>query len=117
MNEDVAIIGLASTPKQEFAVNQEGLPLVMVRQKDSGVHYGYLESEENGNVTLLQARRVWYWKGAATISELATSGTRFPAECKFPETTPKIVIYGICEKIFVTAAAASSLAEVPVWKA
>lgn len=99
------------------ATNTDGLPLVLVRQKDSGVHFGYLKSENNGTVVLLKARRVWYWKGAASLSQLANDGPSYPKECKIPAAVEEITIYGICEKIPVTEAAAEKLKEVPAWKA
>ena len=89
---------------------------VMVRSRDAGVFYGKLESRDGDTVTLKKARRVWYWKGASTLSELATEGTSDPAGCKFPAPTEGAhVIIGACEVLPVTARALEALDAVPVW--
>lgn len=47
---------------------------VIVRCKDAGVHYGTLINVEGRQVTLADARRIWAWKGAFTLSEVAMLG-------------------------------------------
>ena len=89
---------------------------VMVRSTNAGVFYGTLNAEAGDRVELVSARRVWYWAGAATLSELATEGTSKPASCKFPAPTEGThVILGVCEIIPVTPRALKSLNSVPVW--
>lgn len=89
---------------------------VLIRSKDSGVHTGYLKSKVRDEVVLLNARRIWYWAGAASLSQLAMEGTKKPAECKFPCTVDNITILGVCEIIEMTKAAQKSIEAVPVWK-
>lgn len=93
---------------------------VMVRSPEAGVFFGELVSRDDAHrmVTLLHARRCWYWQGAATLSQLATEGTSCAAKCKFPVATEgEHVILGVCEIINVTDRALESLASVPVWSA
>lgn len=47
---------------------------VIVRCENAGVFAGYLESREGREVTLLKARRIWYWDGAASLSQLISNG-------------------------------------------
>ena len=54
---------------------------VMVRSTNAGVFYGKLVSRDGDTVVLKDSRRVWYWAGAATLSELANRGTSKPEEC------------------------------------
>ena len=90
--------------------------VVMVRSSDAGVFYGTLLSRDGTEVTLINARRVWYWDGAATLSELATNGTSKPQNCKFPApTSGEHVVLGVCEVIEVTDSAKESLDSVKVW--
>lgn len=56
----------------------------MVRTYSAGVFLGTVASRDGKEVTLTNARRIWYWAGAATLSQLATEGTSKPKECKFP---------------------------------
>ena len=90
----------------------------MVRSRNAGVLYGDVVSVDGDTVTMKNARRVWYWAGAASLSELATEGTAKPAECKFPTATMgKHVIFGVCEIIEMTKRAVESLDSVPNWTA
>ena len=44
----------------------------MVRTYSAGVFLGTLKSREGKEVVLKDARRMWYWDGAASLSQLAT---------------------------------------------
>ena len=67
--------------------------------------------------TLRNARRLWYWDGAASLSELAVRGTSKPANCKFPVAVDGIKVTEIIEVLPVTAVAEASINAVPVWSA
>lgn len=56
---------------------------VVVRTYSAGVFAGYLQSRKGKEVKLTNARRIWYWKGAASLSQLAIDGVTCPDECKF----------------------------------
>jgi hypothetical protein len=47
---------------------------VIVRTYSAGVHFGYLKARRGKEVDLVRSRRIWSWKGANTLSEIATSG-------------------------------------------
>ncbi len=47
---------------------------VIVRTYSAGVHFGYLVKREGKEVSLAGSRRIWYWKGANTLSEIALRG-------------------------------------------
>jgi hypothetical protein len=51
-------------------------PAVIVRTYSAGVHYGKLaaQSADGKRVTLTGARRIWSWKGANTLHEIALRG-------------------------------------------
>ena len=95
--------------------NETRKPYVMVRTYSAGVFAGTLDSRKGKEVVLLNARRIWYWAGAASLSELATRGTSKPNECKFPVEMPRIVLTEAIEIIDVTPAAQASIAGVPPW--
>lgn len=89
---------------------------VIIRADRAGVFYGTLAEKEGTEVELKDCRRIWYWDGAASISELALSGVTKPYECKFSVTVPQIVVTGVIEIIPCTEAAINSIEAVPVWK-
>ena len=90
---------------------------VMVRAYSAGVFYGQLKSRKGKEVVLTNARRVWYWSGAASLSQLATEGTKKPTECKFPVKVAEITLTEAIEILAVTPAALKSLDGVPAWSA
>lgn len=47
---------------------------VLVRTHSAGVHCGVLKSRAGKDVELTDARRIWRWRGANTLSELSQKG-------------------------------------------
>ncbi len=89
---------------------------VIVRTYSAGCFAGYFESEKGQEVVLTQARRLWQWSGAASLSQLAVSGTSNPSGCKFPAATPRHKLYQAIETIEATEAARKSIEAIPEWK-
>jgi hypothetical protein len=92
------------------------LKYVIVRTYSAGVFAGYLESRNGKEVVLRDARRIWYWKGAASLSQLAVDGTSNPKECKFPCEVPRVELTEAIEILDVTPKAKESIASVKIWK-
>lgn len=89
---------------------------VIIRADRAGVFYGTLTKREGSEVELKDCRRIWYWNGAASISELAVSGVSKPEDCKFSVVAPSITILGVIEVIPCTPEAIKNIEAVPVWK-
>jgi hypothetical protein len=89
---------------------------VIVRTYSAGVFAGTLRARKGKEVTLSGARRIWYWDGAASLSELAERGTSKPKNCKFPVPVSEIILTEAIEILAVTAAAKASIESVPEWK-
>ena len=89
---------------------------VIVRTYSAGVFAGNLESRKGQEVVLTNVRRLWYWAGAASLSQLAHSGTSKPDVCKFPVAVSRIELLQAIEILDVTSEAKSSIEGVPVWK-
>jgi len=90
---------------------------VIVRTYSAGVFAGTLVSREGREVTLADARRIWYWDGAASLSQLAMEGTKKPGNCKFPCPVSEVLLTEAVEIIPCTDAARASIESVPVWSA
>ncbi len=92
---------------------------VLVRTYTMGVFAGILDSASTETVKILKdARRIWYWKGAASLSQLAVDGTSDPQGCKFPTEVARIELTSPqgFEILDVTDKARESIKGVPVWK-
>lgn len=91
---------------------------VIVRTYAMGVHAGELSEKSETRVVLKNTRRIWYWDGAASLSQLALEGTKAPDKCKFSVELPSIEItspQGL-EIIPVSTSARESIASVKEWK-
>lgn len=89
---------------------------VIIRGDRSGVFYGTLAGKKGTEVKLSNCRRLWYWEGAASISQLASEGTQNPGGCKFTVTVSEIIITDVIEIILCTDTAIRSIEEVREWK-
>jgi len=88
----------------------------MVRTQLAGVFAGTVARREGSEAELTGARRIWYWDGAASLSQLATNGTTKPSGCKFPCEVDEVLLVGVIEIIPITDKAKASIASVPEWK-
>ena len=89
---------------------------VIVRTYSAGVFAGVLTRRDGKEVELTGARRLWYWAGAASLSQLAQSGTVRPKECKFPAPVGLVTLTEAIEILQVTPEAKASIEAVPVWQ-
>ena len=92
------------------------LKYVIVRTYSAGVFAGELVSRKGQKVVLQNARRLWYWDGAASLSQLAMEGVKKPQTCKFPCEVDRVELLQAVEILDVTSAARKNIAAVPVWK-
>jgi hypothetical protein len=92
-------------------------PLVIVRTQSAGVFAGVLESRDGSEAVVYNARRLWYWSGAASLSQLSIEGVSNPSACKFPVAVPEVTLLGVIEILPLSEKAKASIDAVPVWKA
>ena len=114
---EITIDGQVYVPKNEYisAEKLDGLDYVIVRGDRSGVFAGYLKSRKDREVILLNARRIWYWDGASSLSELAEEGTSKPENCKFPCEVKRIQILDAIEVLDCSEKSRLSIKEVAIW--
>lgn len=88
---------------------------VIVRTTSAGVFAGFLKSKKGQEVVLTTARRLWYWSGAASLSQLSVDGVSDPKNCKFPVAVPEVTLLQAIEILPVSAKAKKSIEAVPTW--
>ena len=88
----------------------------MVRTYSAGVFAGTIVSLKGKEAVLKNARRIWYWDGAASLSQLATKGTSKPEKCKFPAPVASVLLTEVIEIIPITLEAKKSIAGVKTWE-
>jgi hypothetical protein len=90
---------------------------VLIRSYASGVHIGTLISENytlSGKVVVLNdSRRIHYWEGAASLSQVALEGVK---SGRIAMVIPEIEVVNCIETIPLSDAAISNLENQPVWR-
>ena len=94
---------------------------VIARCNGAGVHAGIVESTSATHTVLKDARRIWYWSGAASLSEIAVYGLNpaKSAQSKIAAQVPLIRLRDsdICELIVCQPNGQKSIEGAPEWRA
>lgn len=88
---------------------------VIIRTEKAGVFFGEIKERNGSEVVVANCRRLWQWKGAASLSQLAVEGVKYPKDCKFTITVDEMTILGVIEIIPCTERAIESINSVPIW--
>lgn len=114
--EEITINGVTYVRKSAMAEGLDDMPYCMVRTCSAGVFAGYIKRRDGMEAELVNARRIWFWDGAASLSQLAIDGTSKPDNCRFPCEVPRVILTEVIEIIPMTEKAKKSIASVPVWE-
>lgn len=96
--------------------NQTNNQKYIIRCDRAGVFYAEIKERRGSEADLVNARRLWYWDGAASLSQLAVEGVTAPRNCKFTVTVPEMTVLGVIEIIPCTESAVNSIDGVAVWR-
>ena len=90
----------------------------VIRTNRAGIFYATLAEYDvqTRTATLKDCRRLWFWSGAASLSQLATEGVKNPFDCKFTIIVPEMQVMEVIEIIPCTEAAIKNIEAVNVWK-
>jgi hypothetical protein len=88
----------------------------IIRADRAGVFYGEIKERNGNEVTMTNVRRLWFWAGANSLSQLAVDGVAKPEECKFTVYVPEMTILGVIEIIPCTDKAIASIEGVKEWR-
>ena len=105
-----------SVKQSQNAEKLDGMKYCIVRTYSAGVFAGYVKRRDGKEAELVNARRLWKWSGASTLSQLAMEGTKNPDNCKFPCEVGCIELTEVIEVIHCTDEAKKSIAGVKVWE-
>lgn len=97
-----------------YPINQK----VIIRTDRAGVFYGTLAEYNDVTRTaeIHNCRRLWYWDGACSLSQLATEGTKAPSNCKFTVVVDAMQVMEVIEIIPCSKLAINSIEGVREWK-
>ena len=97
---------------------KDGLTYCIIRTYSAGCFAGYInrERENKKEATVYNSRRLWYWSGASSLSQLSVDGVKNPNDCKFPCEEQEKDLTEIIEVIPATEQAKQSINEVKIWE-
>ena len=121
MNDFIEINGVKYVKAAlDQAKDMDGLKPVLIRSYASGIHFGLLENQRDTpqglEVTLRDSRRVHYWEGAASLSQMAVDGIGKPESSRVAVALGSFTVQNVIETIPVTEKAFENLKNQPVWK-
>ena len=102
------------TLKKEV-IDTDGLKAVIIRTNSAGVHFGYLKDHNGKEGTLINTRRIHYWSGACSLSQVARDGVDV-SNSKISVMLPENTFTGIIEIMPLSSEAFKNLMEAPEWK-
>jgi hypothetical protein len=119
MKNEIVIDGTTYVPKgseiQKMSPTVKGLTYCIVRTYSAGVFAGMFDRRTKGQEgTVYNARRLWYWKGATSLSEMSLDGVMNPNECKFAKPV-EVDLKQIIEVLPCTDKAKASITGVKEW--
>ena len=88
----------------------------IVRTYSAGVFFGEIVKRDGKETVMRNARRLWKWDGANSLSQLAMEGTRKPENCMFPCAVTEVILTETIEILPCTDVAIESIEGVAVWK-
>ncbi len=119
---EISINGKVFVPKNnnQQAEKLNGLERCIVRSYGAGVFVGYVKekkAELNGvNIILLKSKRIHYWDGACSLTQLAMEGTKSSNNCRITEAIDSQYICNIVEILPLSEKASKNIDEVKIWK-
>ena len=100
---------------QEYREVQETGSIVLVRTYSAGVHFGTVKSRDGKEVVLTNARRLWQWSGACSLSQVAIDGVELSGS-KISVSVPEITLTDAIELIPMSTKASDAMMGAKSWQ-
>ena len=95
--------------KKKAAPKTNGkIKYVLLRTTGAGVHFGRLVEQFGSEVKLTDARRLWRWRGANTLHEVALHGVS-EDYTRISEAVAEATVLGVHEVLTLTEEARANL--------
>lgn len=98
-------------------ITKKDLTYCIIRTYSAGVFAGWINKSFKGmEATIYNSRRLFYWKGACSLSQLANDGVKNPSECQFAQVVKETKLTQIIEVIPITEKAKKIIEGVAIWQ-
>jgi hypothetical protein len=117
MIDDVKYVREDSVKTNPMAEKLDGMDYCVVRTYSAGVHIGYVKEfavNSPQQATLLNSRRLHYWDGAASLSQVALEGVN--SSSRIAMELPEITLTDVVEIIPCSKEAADFFKGAKAWK-
>ena len=88
---------------------------VIVRSNEAGVFFGILSAKEGTELTLTNARKVYYWSGAACVEEMSQHGIQNLKDSKLTIFVDTIIISNYVQILFCSEEAIENIKNAKSW--
>ena len=90
----------------------------LIRTNRAGVFFATLAEydKENREAVLEDCRRIWYWNGAASLSQLAVEGVKDKDSSKITMPVKQMQVMEVIEIIPCTEEAINNIESIKEWK-
>lgn len=78
--------------------------------------FAHIKERRGDEVDLTECHRLWYWNGAASLSQLAMESVKHPELCKFTVVVPEMTVLGVIKIIPCSDAAEENIKAVTTWR-
>lgn len=99
---------------KEKPTNTDGMPYVICRGHECGVHAGFLKEHDGNHATLVKSRRLWYWKAKEGITLSAVAKNGIAGDVTLPNELDEIWLGDVYEVIPCTQEAMDSIVKAGV---
>ena len=102
-------------PRQKISERFVG-KICMFRTDSAGVHFGELVEKDHQECLVKNARRVYYWTHACSLSQLAMEGSKDIENCKIAMLVDETILDQVIETIPMSDEAIRILGGASSWK-
>lgn len=88
----------------------------LVCGQNSGIYVGEVAKHNGAEMLLKNARRIYYWSGAATVMQIAVEGVKNPENTKFTICVGEIGLFDVISVMPCTEKAQKAIEELKEWK-
>jgi len=114
--DGVKYVRADSVPTSVPAKSHKGMKYCIVRGCQSGVWAGYIKEQEGTKIIIVNARNIWYWKGAASLAQLTQEGIKNLTESKITQEVPEMTLLDANTVMPCTETSKNVIVSAPIWR-
>ena len=90
---------------------------IIARINRAGVFHGTLAAKDAETTTMTDVRRIYYWQGPISVTDMSVTGVKAGSEVTLPAKRVEFETAKVIELIECSAEASKSIESIEPWKA